>query len=95
MNSFVVSLIRTNVPIVIGGLIAWLVSLNVQVPEGSEEGLVVGVTGLIIAGYYTLVRALEKRWPSFGILLGTRQEPEYPGVPPKGEGRYRADHPLD
>ena len=87
MNSFVVSLIRTNVPVLVGALIAWLISLGVQVPEGSEEGLIIGLTALLIAVYYTAVRFLEKRWPAFGFLLGTRQEPEYPA----DVARHRAD----
>lgn len=81
MNSFAVSLIRTNVPVLVGALISWLITLGVDVPEGSEEGLIVGLTALLIAVYYTTVRFLEKRWPAFGFLLGTRQEPTYPAAP--------------
>lgn len=79
MNDFVTSLIRTNVPIVVGALVAWLVSVGIEVPEGSETPLVVGVTALSIAVYYSAVRWLEARWPAFGYLLGTKAEPKYRG----------------
>jgi len=79
LNDFVTSLIRTNVPIVVGALVAWLVSVGVEVPEGSETPLVVGVTALSIAVYYSAVRWLETRWPAFGYLLGTKVEPKYRG----------------
>lgn len=90
MNDFAVSLIRTNVPIVVGAFIAWMISLGITVPEGSEEPLIVALTAALIAGYYFLVRLLEKKWPAFGFLLGTRKEPAYP-VAPEGDGRHRAD----
>lgn len=80
MNDFITSLIRTNVPIVVGAFVAWLISLGIEVPEGSEGPLVVGLTALIIALYYTAVRWLETKWPAFGYLLGSKREPAYPGA---------------
>ena len=77
MSDFAVSLIRTNVPVLVGTLIGWLISLGVEVPEGSETPLTAGLVALSIAGYYFAARWLEKRWPAFGYLLGTKAEPTY------------------
>ena len=91
MNDFIVSLIRTNVPIVVGALISWLVTAGLEVPEGADQALIVALTAALIAAYYTGVRLLEKKWPGFGFLLGTRQEPSYPHEIPDGAGEHRAD----
>lgn len=77
MSDFVVSLIRTNVPIAAGSFIGWLISLGLVVPESAEVPLTAGIQALSIAGYYTGARWLEKRWPAAGYLLGTKAEPTY------------------
>lgn len=77
MNDALVSLIRTWVPIGVGSLISWLVTLGIELDAATESGLVVGLTGLIIAGYYTVVRLVEKRLPWVGVLLGSTKQPEY------------------
>lgn len=77
MSDFAVSLIRTNVPVLVGSLIGWLISLGVTVPESAEVPLTAGLVALSIAGYYAAARWLENRWPAFGYLLGTKAEPTY------------------
>lgn len=77
VSDFVVSLIRTNVPILVGGFIGWLVSLGVTVPEGAEAPLTAALVAAGSAGYYLVARALEKRWPFFGYLLGSKAAPSY------------------
>lgn len=77
MSDFIVSLIRTWVPIVIGGLVSWLVALGVDVPDAQAVQLAAVTTGLVIGVYYTAARALERRFPAFGLLLGTRRAPSY------------------
>ena len=77
MSDFVVSLIRTNVPIAVGALISWLVSLGLVVPEGAEVPLTIAITAFAAAGYYAAARWLEKRWPAFGYLLGSKATPTY------------------
>lgn len=78
MSDYVVSLIRTWVPVGIGAAIAWLATLGLSIDSGTQTGLVAGLTGIIIAAYYALVRALEKKWPAFGVLLGRKVQPAYP-----------------
>ncbi|WP_353707595.1 hypothetical protein ABRQ22_17190 [Cellulosimicrobium sp. ES-005] len=77
MTDFVLSLVRTVVPIGVGALISWLALRGVEVEESAQNALISGATALIIAAYYAAARALETRWPWFGYLLGTRSEPTY------------------
>ena len=78
MSNTITSLIRTYVPIVVGSLVAWLLTLGVTLDPSAEAGLVTAGTGLLIAVYYTAVRLLEKRWPFLGVLLGSATAPTYP-----------------
>jgi hypothetical protein len=75
MGNLIPSLIRTYVPIVIGALISWLITLGVEIDDSVQAGLVTALTGLLIAVYYTLIRLLEKKWPALSILLGSSQIP--------------------
>ncbi len=77
MNDTITSLIRTYVPIVVGALISWLITLGVEVSAEAQTGLVVALTGIVTAAYYTIVRALEKKVPWLGVLLGSAKQPEY------------------
>lgn len=77
MTDFVVSLIRTNVPVLVGSLLGWLISQGVTVPADAEVPLTAGIVALTIAVYYAAARWLEQRWPAFGYLLGSRAEPAY------------------
>lgn len=77
MNDLVVSFIRTYVPIAVGSLISFLATKGLNVDAQAGQGLIVFMTGLLIAAYYGVVRLLEKRYPQFGILLGSVKKPEY------------------
>jgi hypothetical protein len=46
-------------------------------PEGLSAQTAIAVTGLVVAVYYGIVRALEMRWPWFGKLLGASKPPAY------------------
>lgn len=64
------STIRTWVPVAVGAAIAWAAAnWNIVIPEDASSTLVVLATGAAIAGYYTLVRLVERRWPRVGRLL--------------------------
>ena len=75
MSTLIPSLIRTYVPVLVGSLIAWLVTLGVEVDDALQTGLVTALTGLLIAVYYTAVRLLERKWPKVSVLLGSTQIP--------------------
>lgn len=77
MSDLVVSLIRTYVPVVVGTVIAWLVAQGIDVTPETEVQLVAGLTGIISAAYYGVVRLLERRWPVVGYLLGSKKQPTY------------------
>ena len=79
MNDYMISLIRTVVPVGIGAALAWLASLGVDAGATANTGLVVGVTGLVIGGYYALVRAIERKLPAWlrVLLIGAPRAPEY------------------
>lgn len=77
MTNFVLSLIRTYVPIAVGAVVAWLVTLGVEVDVNTQAGLVVALTGVLQAVYYTVVRLLEKKFPKVGVLLGSATTPTY------------------
>ena len=77
MNNVAVSLIRTWVPIGVGALISWLITLGIEVDEETQKGLVIACTALIMAIYYGVVKLLERKFPWVGVLLGIRAQPAY------------------
>jgi hypothetical protein len=82
MNDYFLSLIRTGVPAGIGAIVSYLaVKYGIVVPEGLSTEATIWLTGGVITAYYALVRALEKRWPKFGVLLGAARKPLY--APPR------------
>lgn len=74
MADFVPSLIRTWVPTFVGALIVFLADFGVDI--GSEDATVF-FTGLAIGVYYAIVRYLEGKFPAVGVLLGSRNTPQY------------------
>lgn len=80
MNSYVASLIRTWVPIGVAALCAWLAALGIQVDDGTRALLASAIGGLAGAGYYALVRLIERKIPAVGVLLGTAVTPVYPAL---------------
>ena len=72
MSDFIVSLIRTWVPLAVGYLIAWGV-----LPADLSESATLALAAIVTGAYYAIVRALERRWPVVGWLLGTAKAPTY------------------
>ena len=77
MNDVVISFIRTYVPIAVGSLISWLATKGLDIDAQTGQGLIVFLTGILIAAYYGVVRLLERQWPQFDVLLGSTKKPEY------------------
>jgi hypothetical protein len=75
MNDLVVSLIRTYVPIAVGTALSLLATLGITGVDSTEAAAV--VTSLTIGLYYALARALERRKPAAGVLLGHKSAPSY------------------
>lgn len=76
-NSFATSLIRTWVPIIVGALVAYLVSFGIELDVDAQTGLVVFLTAFLQGAYYLIVRVLERRYPKLGLLLGSESQPKY------------------
>ena len=80
MGDFIVSQIRTYVPIIVGALISWLVTtgiLDAEAAVGAQEGLIISITAILQGLYYFVVRLLARKWPWFETLLGTKRQPSY------------------
>lgn len=77
ISDYLVSLIRTFVPAVVGYLLSVLAGFGVDVDNAALE---VVISGLFIGGYYALVRVLENLHPWFGVLLGWVATPTYKAV---------------
>lgn len=83
MPPFITSLIRTAAMLAVGFVLSlpgvpWLLDvLNVTTERATE---VVGALVTLALAYvwYVLVRALERRWPKLGVLLGIPVAPVYP-----------------
>ena len=77
MNDKIISFIRTYVPILVGSLLSILARWGLDVDSGTALALSTAITGLFIAGYYTVARLLEARYPKLGVLLGVPKAPAY------------------
>ncbi|ABP54031.1 hypothetical protein [Salinispora tropica] len=77
-NDFLISIIRTAVPVAVGAVLAWLASeAGIVLDADSSAALTAGTVAAVVAVYYALARALETRWPWLGVLLGRRAKPVY------------------
>ncbi|WP_025620137.1 hypothetical protein [Salinispora cortesiana] len=87
-SDFLISVIRTAVPVAVGAMLAWLASkTGIVLDADSSATLTASAVALAIAVYYALARALETRWPWLGVLLGRRAKPVYEvSRTSKGEG---------
>lgn len=74
--NLLVSIKRTLIPIIIGAVAASFLGQYVD-PVALERVL----SGIISAVYYLVIRFLETKAPSVGILLGSKAQPKYE-VPP-------------
>lgn len=76
MTDFVISLIRTWVPIGVGAFLAWLFEFGLDLYSVEGE-LTVAITGVLAAVYYFAVRVAAEKWPAVGVLLGYNKAPAY------------------
>ena len=77
MTNFVTSLIRTYVPILVGALASYFLTLGLELDANAQLGLVTFLTALLQGGYYLLARILERRYPQLSVLLGSSTQPKY------------------
>lgn len=75
-SAFFASVVRTFVPILVGGVIGWATSINLTLDSEFEAQATALLTGLFTALYYAAVRLLETYvTPKFGWLLGLAKAP--------------------
>lgn len=77
MNDFVVSKIRTYVPLVVSWFLLRVGEWTMVDIDG--EALITAVVGLVAAVWYAIARGLEQRWPQAGWLIGYAKTPSYDG----------------
>lgn len=77
MNDFFIGLIRTYTPIVVGAALSWLVTKGIELDAETQAAAIIALTGLLQAGYYTVVRVVAQRFGWAGALLGVNIAPKY------------------
>lgn len=74
----IVSLIRTLVPVFVASGLTWLgLKTGFVLDDNTSNQVTIAVTGIVVALYYGVARLLEQRYPWFGVLLGSKQQPTY------------------
>jgi hypothetical protein len=74
LTDYIVSVIRTWVPILVGPVVVFLLSLGI---EFDSTALELFLASFLSGAYYALVRWAEGRWPWIGGLLGVKSTPTY------------------
>lgn len=77
------AVVRTVVPLAVGGLISLLVALGADLAPNAEAILTPAVGLVVGAVYYWAVRQLAKRWPWTEHLLGAARVPTYHAAAPR------------
>jgi len=77
MSNFIISQIRTYVPILVGAVISYFATIGINIDTESQTGAVIALTGLLQAVYYFVARIVEKKYPQAGALLGVAAKPVY------------------
>lgn len=77
VSDYLLSLVRTYVPLGVGVLVTWLASYGIQIDSTATAALAAGVGAIVSAALYALIRAAERRWPRLGALLGVPKAPTY------------------
>lgn len=64
------SIVRTIVPVIVGAIASYFITLGVTLQEDVMAALSVIITAAATAIYYIVIRWLEQKFPKIGILLG-------------------------
>ena len=74
LRDYELSVRRTVVPAVFGIVLAAAARANLDLPAEQVTGLIEAV---FIAGYYSIVRLVERYVPEAGVFLGAFIQPRY------------------
>lgn len=77
MSAFIIQLIRTIVPFVVGWFLAQLAAAGLNLDPDAGRQLTEALTLLLGGLYYAAVAWLERRYKWFGWLLGIARRPDY------------------
>lgn len=77
MQDLFTSVVRTIIPYLVGAIVSWLTTKGLHLSEGELTSVTAYLTFLFGTLYYLVARALEKKWPKLGYLLGIPSEPTY------------------
>lgn len=94
LSTYVIGLIRTWTPIVIGAALTWLLRhTGVGIDADTSAGLTLAVGALVSGLYYALIHGIEQAYPAVGrvlLALGlTAAQPSYAAVSADKDGTYR------
>lgn len=74
-NTYVISIIRTVVPVFVGNAIATTeVALGIDL---DNTALQIAAVSLVTGVWYGLVRLAERKYPKLGFLLGWKAKVQY------------------
>lgn len=68
------SVIRTVVPLLVGAIVGFFATKGIDVDRTALTSVLDAVIG---GAYYLVIRAIEKKHPSAGYLLGAKGAPSY------------------
>jgi len=80
MSDFVIAQIRTYVPMAVGFVLSYLVTKGILDADTSQSAGVAissGLTALLGAVYYFVVRFAAEKFPWVGVFLGYNKAPAY------------------
>lgn len=70
MNDYVVSLIRTWVPVAVGAAITWLATeAGIVLDDNTSAIATTAAVAFVTAVYYAAGRAIEQKWPRVGRIM--------------------------
>jgi len=72
------AVVRTVTGYLVGLIVALLASLKIEVSDEFKTMLIAAVSFIVGTAYYVIVKALEKKWPKIGWLIGSPNAPVYP-----------------
>jgi hypothetical protein len=77
LQTYIISLIRTGVPMAIGFIITWLATRGINLNSDGLKLLTLFLEGATGIAYYGLIRVLELIHYRWGWLLGYAKMPSY------------------
>lgn len=77
MSNLITAIIRTIVPVIVGYLTTWLISLGINLDQTIWDGFSNQLVLIVSGVYYAAVAWAETHWPWVGWLLGLARRPAY------------------